>query len=87
VRADEKDIFRFDGLTLTTGQMVQIDMGSGAIRLSTTTGTITDDMSAYGAVDWAVSTYWTWKPGTHSLRFMSTTGTATVEVRERRLNL
>lgn len=87
VRADTTDVFRFEGLTLTTGQTVQIDMGSGNIRLGTSDGGVTDDMSAYGAVDWTVSTYWTWKPGQHALRFMSTTGTATVELRERRLTL
>lgn len=87
VRADDTDIFRFDGLTLTSGQTVQIDMGSGTIRLSKEDGTITDDMSAYGAVDWGVSTFWTWPPGPHRMRLLSTTGTAAVELRERRLNL
>lgn len=87
LRADDKDVFRFEGLTLTSGQTVQIDMGSGDIRLGTTTGTVTDDMSAYGSVDWGVSTFWTWLPGPHRMRFMSTTGSVFVELRERRLNL
>jgi hypothetical protein len=87
VRTGEGEVFRFEGLTLATGETIQIDMGAGSIRYSRADGTITDDMSVYGAVDWGVSTFWTWLPEPHQLRFMSSTGSVTVELRERRLNI
>jgi len=80
------DRFRFHGLTLTAGQTVQIDMGTGNVRLGSD-GTIYDDMSAYNTVDWAVSSFWQWEPGVHDLEFLSTTGAAQVQYRERRLSI
>lgn len=80
------DKFVFDGLTLIAGQTVQIDMASGAIRLGSG-GQITDDMNAYNTVDWAKSSFWAWQPGFHNVRFYSTTGSVTVQYRERRLTI
>lgn len=88
IRGDEGEVFAFDGLTLAGGETVQIDMGTGDIRLGRVdSGVIYDDMSAYGAVDWGVSTYWTWAPGVHRLSYLSTTGTVTVQFRERRFTI
>ena len=82
------DRFRFDGLTLNAGEMVQIDMASGNVRRGDpASGTIFDDMSAYNTVDWAVSSFWQWEPGTHELLFMSPTGVAWIQFRERRLSI
>lgn len=89
IRSDNGDVFKFKGLTLNAGQTVQIDMGTGAVRLGDSTSTqITDeDMSAYGAVDWAVSSYFVWQPGIHTVSYRSTTGSVTVQYRERRLTI
>lgn len=87
IRCDD-DVFKFDGLTLESGETVAIDMGTGDIYLGKADSSqVIDDMSAYGAVDWAVSTYWTWAPGTHTVQYMSTKGTVTVLFRERRLTI
>lgn len=82
------DRFRFNGLTLGVGESVKIDMSTGDILINRGTGaTIPDDMSAYALVDWNVSTYWTWQPGSHQLILYSTTATALVEFSERRLTI
>jgi hypothetical protein len=81
------DRFRFDGLTLAAGETVYIDMGSGAVRLITSNGEVSEDMGPYNTVDWAVSSFWVWEPGPHNVRFYSTTGTVTVQYRERRLTI
>lgn len=80
--------FAFDGLTLAAGQTVQIDMGTGSVRLGTqATGTILDDMTVYNTVDWEVSTFWRWNPGLHTIYFLSTHGTMTIQFTERRLTI
>lgn len=85
---DASETFKFDGLTLTSGQLVQIDMGTGSIRLAKgSSGQILDDMTVYNTVDWTVSTFWRWLPGDHAILFHSTTGSITVEFRERRLTI
>jgi hypothetical protein len=81
------DRFRFDNFDIPAGQTVQIDMNAGAVRLGNTDGAIVDDMNVYNAVDWSVSTFWRWLPGPHTLRFYSTTGSVTVQYRERRLTI
>lgn len=82
------DRFKFDGLTLAEGHTVGIDMGSGNIWLSDAVGgPIIDSMTAYGAVDWGVSTYWTWNPGPHHINLLSTTGSVIVQYRERRFTI
>lgn len=82
------DRFRFDGLTLTAGQTVQVDMGSGDIRLGNPASSqIVDDMTVYNTVDWAVSNFWSWPPGDRLMRFYSQTGKATVQYRERVLTI
>lgn len=86
--SDNTDRFRFTGLTLETGQTVQIDMASGSVRLGTTeTGTILDDMTVYNTVDWAVSTFWRWPPGQHTVTYIATSGSMQIQYRERRINI
>jgi hypothetical protein len=88
LRMDDGDRFAFKGLTLPVGQTVQIDMGAGTVRLGDAdTGMVTDDMGAYNQVDWAVSSFWQWQPGTHTLLYRNTTGNVTVQYRERRLTI
>lgn len=88
LRMDDGDRFAFKGLTLPAGQTVEVDMASGVIRLGDTgTGQITDDMGAYNLVDWAVSSFWQWAPGIHTLTYRNTTGNVTVQYRERRLTI
>jgi len=84
----DEDVFKFDGLTLEAGQGVSIDMGTGDILLSDGAGNpIIDNMTAYGAVDWSVSTYWTWLPGVHHFQFLSTHGSVRIQYRERRFTI
>lgn len=88
VISDGVDRFKFDGLTLAAGETVGIDMGSGNIWLGGVgSGQITDDMSAYSAVDWTVSTYWVWAPGPHTVVYKATHGTVTVQYSERRFTI
>jgi hypothetical protein len=81
------DQFRFDNLTLEAGQTVQVDMGTGDIRLGTNTGTILDDMTVYNLVDWSVSTFWRWMPGVHDVYYLNAHGTLTIQFNERRLTI
>jgi hypothetical protein len=82
------DKFAFKGLTLKAGQAVQVDMATGDVRLGDlVSGQITDDMGAYNTVDWAVSTFWQWAPGPHTILYRNTSGNVTVQYRERRLTI
>jgi hypothetical protein len=88
IATDDNERFAFDGLTLAAGQTVQINMATGSVRLGTTsTGTILDDMTVYNTVDWAVSTFWRWNPGLHTVYYLSTTGSTTIQFSERRLTI
>lgn len=75
--------FAFDGLTIEAGQSVMIDMATGDVRLSSGL----DDMSVYNYVDWAVSTYWLWQPGIHTLVFQGTSGYVTAQYSEKRFTI
>jgi hypothetical protein len=80
--------FKFTGLTLDTGETVGIDMGSGDIWLGAVDSRmIRDDMSAYNTVDWAVSTYWIWPPGPHTVIYLGNKGIVTVQYQERRFTI
>jgi hypothetical protein len=81
------DRFRFTGLTLEAGQTVQVDMGTGDVRLGTNTGTILDDMTVYNTVDWSVSTFWRWLPGVHDVYYLNAHGTLAIQFNERRLTI
>jgi hypothetical protein len=82
------DRFRFTDLTLAAGQTAEIDMGAATIRISDPSrGSAPDEMSAYAAVDWTVSDFWTWPPGAYTFRYYANTGTARVRFAERRLNI
>lgn len=88
VRTDDGERFVFTGLTLTAGQTVQIDMGAGTVLLGTTeSSTVDADATLYHLVDFNLSTFWRWLPGPHVMRYVATTGTATVQWRERRLTI
>lgn len=82
------DVFAFDGLTLISGQLVQINMSTGSVLLAEgSPGQVLDDMTVYNTVDWTVSTFWRWLPGDHTILFNSTSGAITVEFHERRLTI
>jgi hypothetical protein len=88
VRTDDGERFRFDNLTLVTGQTVEINMETGVIRLgNTTTQVVSDDPSVYQAVDFGVSTFWRWDPGVHVVRYLARSGSVAVQYRERRMNV
>lgn len=83
IEADGGRSFAFTGLTLATGQYVEIDMGAGTVRLNGAT-----NASLYHLVDWAKSTFWTWLPRTTpSVRYVAAAGQITVRWRERRLTI
>ncbi len=87
VRTDDGERFKFSGLTIVAGQTVQIDMASGNVRIAdTATLAVNDDGSLFGSVDLSVSSFWRWNPGVHVFRYRATSGSATVQFRERRLN-
>lgn len=88
IRTDEGDRFRFTGLTLIAGQTVQIDMAAGTIRRAESeTFTVNEDADLYSAVDWTVSRFWRWNVGLHHFQYRATSGTATIQFRERRLSI
>lgn len=82
VRDDAGQRFVFSGLTLAVNSFVQIDMAAATVRIGGTS-----DASVYHLVDFSLSTFWSWWPGPHSLRFMSSTGSASVQWRDRRLSI
>lgn len=82
LRTDAGERFSLPGLTLATGQTVEIDMDAGTVRLNGA-----PDASVFGAVDWAVSTFWRWFPGQHTVRYMSSTGQMSVYWRDRRYTI
>jgi len=88
VRTEDGERFRFDNLTLVAGQVVEINMDTGTIRLAdTSSGVISDDPSVYQAVDFSVSTFWRWGRGTHVMRYYASSGSAAVQYRERRMSV
>lgn len=85
---DDGERFRLTGITLASGDIVQVDMNTGNVRLSSTTaGTIINDMAVYNSVDWAVSTFWRWQPGPHVIHYPNVHGSIRIEYRERRLTI
>jgi hypothetical protein len=82
IRGDTGEVFKFAGLTVPTGQFVEIDMAAGTVRMAAA-----PDASVYGLVDWSVSTFWRWQPGPHTLRYIATSGRAAIHFRERRFTI
>ncbi len=79
VDTDDNEVFAFSGLNLAAGDTVQIDMATGTVLLGAN--------SVYHLVDWSQSSFWTWAPGTHVVRYTATGGTTTVQWRERVLSI
>lgn len=82
LRTDADERFKLTGLTLATGQFVQIDMGAGTVRLDGA-----PEASIYHLVDFGVSTFWRWQPGLHTVRYLATSGRMAVHWRDRRLTI
>lgn len=88
VSTDDGEKFAFTGMHLVAGQVAQIDMGAATIRTGdTASGLISDDQSLYQTVDFTVSSFWSWLPGKHVVRYQAATGGLAIQYRERRLNL
>lgn len=79
VRTDDDERFVFSGLVLDSGQFVQVDMSAGTVRLGGAT-----DASVFHLVDFTLSTFWTWNPGVHVVRYIATSGRMAVHWRDRR---
>lgn len=82
VTDDTGQRFKFAGLTLTSAQFVQIDMGHATVRLMGS-----PDASVYHLVDWSVSTFWQWRPGQRIVRYLATRGSVAVQWRDRRYSI
>ncbi len=82
------DRFRLSGLTIRSGQTLHIDMDTGVVRLGDIeTGQVFDEISPFQAIDFNVSTFWRWQPGTYTVRYLRTTGILTVQYRERLMSV
>lgn len=79
VRTAGNERFGFTGLTLATGEFVQIDMGSGRVLLG---GSIS--ASLHHLVNWNISSFWRWLPGAHTVRYLGAGGRIAVQYRDRR---
>jgi len=74
--------FTMPGLVLDSSNYVDIDMGSATVRINGDPA-----QSAYNYVDFSVSTFWTWRPGTHTVRYTATSGSLIVQWRDRRFTI
>lgn len=74
--------FKLTGLTLAAGNYVDIDMGGATARINGDAA-----QSALDTVDFSVSTFWTWSPGAHTVRYAATSGSIVVQWRDRRLTI
>lgn len=74
--------FAFNGLTVLAGEFVLIDMQAGTVRLN---GGV--DASVYHLVDFAVSTFWRFMPGSNTVTYMANSGYIVVQFNERRLTI
>lgn len=82
IRDDAGNRFKFAGLTLDSGQFVQIDMGAAAVRIGGA-----PDSSVYYLVDFSVSSFWAWRPGVHTVRYLASSGSLAVQWRDRRFSI
>lgn len=74
--------FTFAGLTLLDGEFVHIDMQAGTVRLNGS-----PDASVYHLVDFAVSTFWRFPPGSNTVTYLASSGYIVVQFNERRLTI
>lgn len=79
VRTDDGERFKLAGLSLATGQFVQIDMGAGTVLQGGAA-----DSSMFHLIDFTVSTFWRWLPGEHTVRYIATSGRMAIHFRDRR---
>lgn len=86
---DSGQRFDFSGLTLDSGETVQINMGAGTVLKADphTNGTTNPANDVFSTVDFATSTFWTWQPGSHKVAFLSTSGSFAVQWRDRKLTI
>lgn len=82
IRSDDGERFKFTSLTLSEEQFVQVDMATGTVLLN-------GDPAAtiFHLVDFSASTYWTWDPGVHVVRYLATSGRMAVHWRDRRFTI
>lgn len=81
--------FKFTGLSLLSGETVQINMGTGTVLKADpeTNGTTAPAADIFNYVDFTVSTFWTWQPGTRKVAFHSNSGSFAVQWRDRKLTI
>lgn len=79
---DLGNVFSLQGLTVNSGDVVQIDMDTGSVLLNGSA-----NASLFQAVDWSVSSFWRWFPGHRTVRFNATSGVMSVYWRDRRFTI
>lgn len=82
VRTSTGAQFKFTGLSLGSGQFVQVDMEYGHVRLA---GSAT--ASVYHRVDWTVSSFWRLNPGVTEIFYLTKGGSVNVQWRNRRFTI
>jgi hypothetical protein len=88
VSTDDGEWFEFTGLTLLSGQTVQIDMDAGTILVAAPDAQVAaETYSAYHLVNWTRTTFWRWLPGTHTVRYLASSGIVTVQWRDRLVSI
>ncbi len=86
IRDERGQYFAFSNFSLSSGETVRIDMGDGSVLKANTGTELGANLSdVFGAVDFTLSTFWQWQPGTHRVALLSSTGTFAVQWRDRRL--
>lgn len=86
IETADGEVFAFQGLTLAAGDLAQIDMGAGTIIKGRQGMPADEDNTLYHLVDFTRSTFWRWKPGIHIVRLHQSSGTMTIQWRERLAN-
>lgn len=74
--------FKMTGLVLAASNYVDIDMSAATVRINGDPA-----QSAYETVDFSVSTFWTWKPGVHTVRYVASSGSLLAQWRDRRYSI
>lgn len=88
LRDDTGQVFSFTGLTLISGQTVQIDMAAGTVLVSDPLTGFTDTSAdVFHTVDFEDSTFWLWQPGTRRVELLTTAGSFAVQWRDRTLSV
>lgn len=88
LRDDLGQQFAFVGLTLVTGQTVQIDMAAGTVLVSDPlTGFSETSADVFHTVDFETSTFWLWPTGARRVELLSNAGSFAVQWRDRTLSI